>query len=323
MPPESGSLEDSFDQFVQQNQMENSRSALNKFLVTRDISPVRSSLTTPWNDASERTRRYYIKKASEAVAASLEVMAPGESAEMLWSTLVNSQAIQKHFASASVEQESVDSALLESLAECYNNATQWDTRRQILSIMVDKISLKSLQQYIPDITPFRYKIATQHALLHGRGCPLPKPTQRRMRVPPEMVDHFISFITSQHIIQDLPFGQKRLKLSSGKVLIVPNVIRNMVPERLVQQYQAYCNESSLPCLGRSSLLRILEVCFASARTSLQGLDYFTASGAKAFDDLEDAADTLGDLGMGMSWAQQQKKQLKLAKRYLKGDFKVT
>ena len=42
-----------------------------------------------------------------------------------------------------------------------------------------------------------------------------------------------------------------------------------------------------------------------------------------FDDLEDAADTLGDLGMGMSWAQQQKKQLKLAKRYLKGDFKVT
>ncbi|CAH3183490.1 unnamed protein product, partial [Porites lobata] len=86
LPPESGSLEDSLDQFVQQNQMENSRSALNKFLVTRDISPVRSSLTTPWNDASERTRRYYIKKASEAVAASLEVMAPGESAEMLWST---------------------------------------------------------------------------------------------------------------------------------------------------------------------------------------------------------------------------------------------
>ena len=60
----------------------------------------------------------YIKKASEAVAASLEVMAPGESAEMLWSTLVNSKATQKHLASASVEQESVDSALLESLAEC-------------------------------------------------------------------------------------------------------------------------------------------------------------------------------------------------------------
>ena len=122
-------------------------------------------------------------------------MAPGESAEMLWSTLVKSKAIQ-NFASVSVEQESIDSALLESLAECYHNATQWDTRRQIPSIMVDKISLKSLQQYIPDITPYRYKIAKQHTLLHGRGCPLPKPTQRKMRVPPEMVDQFISFITS-------------------------------------------------------------------------------------------------------------------------------
>ena len=125
--------------------MESSRSVLNKFLVTRDISPVHSFLKTPWNNASERTRCYYIKKASKAVAASLEVMAPGESAEMLWSTLVNSKAIQKHFTSALVEQESVDSALLESLEECYNNATQWDTRCQILSIMVDKISLKSLQ----------------------------------------------------------------------------------------------------------------------------------------------------------------------------------
>ena len=303
--------------------MENSRTALNNFLVARDASPIRSSLETPWNDASERTRRYYIKKAGETVAASLEVMAPGESAEMLWSTLVNSKAIHKHFACASVEQDNIDSALLESLAECYNNATQWDTRRQILSIMVEKISLKSLQQYIPDITPYRYKIAKQHVLLHGRGCPLPKPTQKRMRAPPEMVDHFISFITSQHIIQDLPFGQKTLTLSSGKVLIVPNVIRNMIPERIVQQYQAYCKESNITSLSRSSLLRILEVCSPSVRTSLQGLDYITASGAKAFDDLENAADKLGDLGMGMSWAQQQKKQLKSAKRYLKGDFKVT
>ena len=181
---------------------------------------------------------------------------------MLWSTFVNAKAIHKHFACASVEQGNIDSGLLESLA-CYNNATQWNTRRQILSIMVEKISPKSLQQYIPDITPYRYAIAKQHALLHDRGCPLPKPMQKRMRAPLEMVDHFISFITSQHIIQDLPFGQKTLALSSGKVFIVPNVIRNMIPERIVQQYQAYCKESNITSLSRSSLLRILEVCYAA------------------------------------------------------------
>ncbi|KAK3728096.1 hypothetical protein QZH41_003920 [Actinostola sp. cb2023] len=56
-------------------------------------------------------------------------------------------------------------------------------------------------------------------------------------------------------------------------------------------------------------------------TSLQGLDYITESGSKGFDDLEDVVDRLGDLRQDMSWAKQTKHQLKLAKRYLKGDFK--
>ena len=58
------------------------------------------------------------------------------------------------------------------------------------------------------------------------------------------------------------------------------------------------------------------------RKSPQGLDYITASGSKAFDELENVNDKLGEFGMGMSWAKQQKQQLKLAKRYLKSDYKV-
>ena len=58
------------------------------------------------------------------------------------------------------------------------------------------------------------------------------------------------------------------------------------------------------------------------RKSLQGLDYITASGSKVFNELENVADGLGELGMGMSWAKQQRQQLKLAKRYLKSDYKV-
>ena len=68
------------------------------------------------------------------------------------------------------------------------------------------------------------------------------------------------------------------------------------------------------------MLRILNVCSASVGKSLQGLDYFTTSGSKAFDELENVADRLGELGVGMSWAKQQKQQMKLAKRYLKNDY---
>ena len=100
-----------------------------------------------------------------------------------------------------------------------------------------------------------------------------------MRVPQEKLDHFICFITSQHIVQDLPFGEKKLTLSTNEVITVPNIIRSIVPERIVKQYQQYCSETNFSPLSRSTLLRILEVCKASVRKSLQGLDYITASGA--------------------------------------------
>ena len=60
------------------------------------------------------------------------------------------------------------------------------------------------------------------------------------------------------------------------------------------------------------------------RKSLQGLDYVGAQGAKAFEELELAAEKLGDdCGLGLSWAKDKNEKLKVAKRYLKGDFMVT
>ena len=92
-------------------------------------------MSTPWDDAGERTKRYYVKKASEVVAESLKVIA-GEESDKLWETMVSSRAMKQHFSLASSGTEEVDLTLLESLVECYNNATQWHTRRQILSLQV-------------------------------------------------------------------------------------------------------------------------------------------------------------------------------------------
>ena len=49
----------------------------------------------------------------------------------------------------------------------------------------------------------------------------------------------------------------------------------------------------------------------------------SAEGAKAFDELADVIDKLGDNhGKGLSWAKDQNEKLKLEKRYLMGDLKV-
>ena len=64
------------------------------------------------------------------------------------------------------------------------------------------------------------------------------------------------------------------------------------------------------------------MCSSSVRTSLQGLDNFSASGVEAFVALEKLVDKLVDCGKTQQWAREIKQQLRLSKQYLKGDYKV-
>ena len=124
---------------------------LNTFLETRDISPVRFPLTTQWEEASERTRRRHLRKANQAVDAVLEEVAPNQSGQ-LWKSLVASKSSDEN--PSGNEREPVDEVLMEALAECYRNASNWQTRRQILSIMADKVSFKTLKKWIPNLTRY-------------------------------------------------------------------------------------------------------------------------------------------------------------------------
>ncbi|XP_073238734.1 uncharacterized protein [Porites lutea] len=192
---------------------------------------------------------------------------------------------------------SADRKYLEALAETYKNASTWDTRRQVLSIMADLVPIERLQRYLPGITEYRVKTARLHKHVYGRGNPLPSRYSPRMRVEATQLDHFLTFITSPHIIQDLPFGQKYTKLSTGEVLETPNVIRSMIPERIVKQYTKYCDEFGFKPFGRTTMLAILAACSATVRKSLQGIDYIAAERGKACDDLCHVVKRLEEYGV--------------------------
>ena len=163
----------------------------------------------------------------------------------------------------------------------------------------------------------------QHVLEHGRGVQVLPSSQRKKVVPQDKISHFLDFITSSHIIQDLPFGGKKIMLSNKEVLEVPNVVRNMIPERIVKQYNTYCAEVNGTPLSRSTLIRILQVCSASTRKSLQGLDYISSAGAEAFETLESVVDRLKEnMELDVTWVRQQKESLKSGERYLKNDYKL-
>jgi hypothetical protein len=165
--------------------------------------------------------------------------------------------------------------------------------------------------------------ARKHRLLCGRGALVVSKASFRTRIDVTKLDHFISFITCPYIVQDLPFGQRLLKLSSGEIIQTPNVIRVAVNERIINQYEQYCKEINRNPLSRSTLRRILSACKASVRKCLQGLDNFHSEGSKAFDDILELIDNLGNCGaIDASFVHNLQMALKSGKNYLKTDFKV-
>ena len=190
-------------------------------------------MVIPWDTAGDRTKRQYVRKAKQVVFATLEEIAPS-SPEMLFKAVEESLKKEK--------AADMDSALLEARVESYENSNRWSTRRQILA---DKVSFSTLKKWIPDLTRYRYNIACHHRLLHGRGAEVSRRKNTRIYV--------LTFITSSAVVQDMPFGERTLRLSSKTELKIPNVIRTSIPEQAVRQYQSYCKETSFTPMSRNSL----------------------------------------------------------------------
>ena len=142
-----------------------------------------------------------------------------------------------------------------------------------------------------------------------------------MRVDRNKLDHFICFITTGHIIQDLPFSENRLKLTNRKEVKVPNIIRTMIPQRIVEQYTAFCQETGFLPFSKRTMLRILSECSASMRKSFQGLDSYAAEGARAFDDVAGVVENISTIDE-LSERREILNAVKAGKLYLKGKYKV-
>ena len=295
------------------------RKKLNEYLEACNIHPLKRPMSD-WDQTSERTQERYIQKTCEIVSSVLNDIS-STNAPHLWKGLQTSGRMNKAFG---LSHQPAEKAYLEALAEAYKTADSWDTRRQVLSTMSDVANFNVISEYIPGLTHYRFTMANLHRLQYGRCVPVPLKTSPRLRICQQQLDHFLSFITSPHLVQDLPFGEKELKMSSGKTIKVPNIIRTMIPQRIVNQYSQYCKENNFQSFSKSTMLRVLDECSATHRKSLQGLDNFAAQGGRSFDDLGTVVLTISPLKKdGENWAAEMQEALKVGKLYLKGDYKVT
>ena len=93
--------------------------------------------------------------------------------------------------------------------------------------------------------------------------------------------------------------EKKRKLSTGEIVIAPNTIRNMISQRIINQYASYCAEINFEPLGETVSFEILKACVASTRKCLAALDTYSANGSSAFENLIGFCDVLATYGMGI------------------------
>ncbi|VDI05460.1 Hypothetical predicted protein [Mytilus galloprovincialis] len=169
---------------------------------------------------------------------------------------------------------------------------------------------------IPNITQWRYYEAKRHTDKSGAGQPVQPSKQQREKFDAKCLEHFIDFITSNQIIKDLPFGDKTLRLSTGEIRNIPNVVRSIAPVSIIKQYNQLCEEDQVKPLGTSTLYKLLDECAASVRKSMEGLDNYITEGGRAFVELEKLVVLLPED------TQALKARLQEAKQYLKTDMKI-
>ena len=304
-----------FDHSGSEEQRKKQIAAMNTFLSSVQ-SNKKVSVTKSYKNLSHRVKLRYINLGKVIIQSMATLIASDDADSYIQDVLNHLDSKEPN-----IVLDGNFRQVMSGIVEAYNNAELWRTRREILSVVAPKISLKLMRLFIPDLTSYRFSAARFHAFQHGIGSRIEPVSKVIQRFDDNQIAHFVDYILSPHVCTDLPFGEKVLKLSSGIELFIPNTIRNMGATRIVDQYHNYCNEMcpGLKPLGKSTLFSILEACKASTRKSLQGINYFAAEAGEAFDAIQKMIEEKALAYQGIDRLIQN---LKRSRFYLKSDYKV-
>ena len=275
----------------------------------------RTWVTQNYREMTGQIRINYLSRARSIISSVLSIMAPHDVDQL------KDDLFEDHIDQHLVKLDGHFLSIMQGVSEAYKNAESWTTRREILSIVAPQTGFKFIKSFLPGLTHGRFTAARKHAAEFGHGAQIDHPPVVIQRFEYEQVEHFIEFITSEHVCKDLPFGERYLKQSNRDKLFISNTIRNMIPTCIIQQYYIFCEENSpnFRPLGRSSFYSLLDVCKASTQKSLQSIDYFAADAGEAFDSIEKL---INELYFDISKHRRLLENLKRSRQYLRSDYQV-
>ncbi|CAC5416402.1 unnamed protein product [Mytilus coruscus] len=287
-------------------------------LTKGEISPLKYKLKSSIDSVSKTSQLYVERKADEAVSAVLNAIAPGQSNILLARILKGKQKAENNQGSC----ENYFNEIFNSLIKLYYEADNNIVKEQLLSIMASKTTREQLLNKIPGLTKYRVdkvRMMNFQSIYNQHD----QPPVKRSRMDPVKLEHALSFFFYPAFHQIVSNGTRDTKLESGEVITVPEVVRTACHSTLIDMYISYSEEKQFTPLCRATLYNILNVCSASKRRNLYGLDNITADEHSGFEVIEKLIKGIESEDIiSLEKKNELFQHLKSSKEYLKGDFKL-
>ncbi|XP_061189168.1 uncharacterized protein LOC133197244 [Saccostrea echinata] len=279
------------------------------------LSPLRAVLQTDISEAKASTVRYYKRKAVESVDSLLNFIAPSQG-----------QVLKEEiFKASNIESADEEEIIIADLSKLYTETVDNSLKSQILSVLSKRLTKAELVDTIPGITMYRIDQARQQYNANSvKGLHV----KEKVKVPRRRMDdgklqHALSFFFDPSFMQLVSYGTRDLKLDSGESITIPEVVRTANHSKMIELYMSYCKETDFQPLVKATLFKILNVCSATKRTNLHGLDNIAAEGVEGFDTLKQITSQLLQKNhLTTEEHEQLQKTMTSAKLYLKTDYKL-
>ena len=274
-----------------------SRNLGNQITACLDLSPIPVQVTqTPIRDLSstmKQTIKRKIEQVKEKVVERIaESVAPTQASEL----------IDVLFGCSDIPDD------LKPLIEPFKMSDRRG-RLVILSLVDERHSKKVLQNVFGCS---KYAVDEARKLqpkIKGLVVPV-KEKFHRNKMNIEKSEHFLEFLFSSGLIQDVAYGVSKVKFENGIVQTIPHAVLTASCSHVIYFYLDICKQTDFQPLSESSLWRILRAIKPSKRKSLAGLDDITADGMNAFNHLDEFLRRLKK-------EKSYRDRLEKGKRYLK------
>jgi hypothetical protein len=124
----------------------------------------RVQMTKSYHKMRKKSQQNFLQQIKRILLFILQILVPNDF-NQVWKDLIESEIEETN---QNYKLDGKFGIVLGCIADAYNNTNHWSTRRQILSVVAQDVPLYIVQQFIPDVTLWKFKKAKEQAVVNGK-----------------------------------------------------------------------------------------------------------------------------------------------------------